>query len=255
MGRNPGLAKYFNDCVDFSFSPEEFEAKWTLFVQIWRVAAPHTYFGTLYENREGWVPCYFKHRFFPFLQSTHHSEGFNAVMKCYVTPHKSLMNFVKQYKKIQNHILVKEGGNDYKTDCLQLRLWSPFQIEHQEFKVYCRDIYLRFKNEFELIGRYNVRPFGGNFYKLEPNRTFCAKYGTRTYLVIANVEQGEYSCECSKMDRDGILCCHILKMFTHLDFDEILDRCVGGCIWLHSTRRRVGAVCYATGGTEASSAC
>nr|XP_051197227.1 uncharacterized protein LOC127310608 [Lolium perenne] len=91
-------------------------------------------------------------------------------------------------------------------------------------EIYCRDIYLRFRNEFELIGRYNVLPFGCNFYKLEPNRGWCAKYGTRTYLVTANKEEGTYYCECSKMDRDGILCCHILKIFTHLGVDEIPDR-------------------------------
>jgi hypothetical protein len=37
MGRNPGLAEDFNECIDFSFSPEEFEAKWALFVAKWLV--------------------------------------------------------------------------------------------------------------------------------------------------------------------------------------------------------------------------
>ena len=56
-----------------------------------------------------------------------------------------------------------------------------------------------------MIGRYNVLPFGGNFYRLEPNRGWCAKYGPRTYMVTANREEEMYSCECSKMDRDGML--------------------------------------------------
>ncbi|XP_071685140.1 protein FAR1-RELATED SEQUENCE 5-like [Lolium perenne] len=193
LGGNPGLAEDFNYCIDFSFSPEEFEAKWALFVG----------------------------KFFPFLQSTQRSEGFNAILKRYTNPKNSILHFVKQYEKLQSHVLVKEGGNDYMTDCLELRPWSPFPVEEHAFKVYCRDIYLRFRNEFELIGRYNVLPFGCNFYKLEPNRGWCAKYGTRTYLVTANKEEGTYYRECSKMDRDGILCCHILKIFTHLGVDEI----------------------------------
>ncbi|KAK1661310.1 hypothetical protein QYE76_049469 [Lolium multiflorum] len=225
LGRNPGLAEDFNDCIDFSFSPEEFEAKWALFVGKWPVVGgANSYFTTLYANRAKWVPCYFKHRFFPFLQSTQRSEGFNAILKRYTNPHKSILNFVQQYEKLQTHVLVKEGGNDYRTDCLELTPWSPFPVEEHAYKVYCRDIYLRFRNEFELIGRYNVLPFGCNFYKLEPNRGWCAKYGTRTYLVTANKEEATYYCECSKMDRDGILCCHILKIFTHLGVDEIPDR-------------------------------
>jgi hypothetical protein len=111
MGRNPGLAEDFNECIDFSFSPEEFEAKWALFVVKWPAAvAGDTYFATMFEHRASWVPCYFKHRVFPFLQSTQCSEGFNAVLKCYVNPHKSLLNFMRQYEKIQVHVLVKEGG-------------------------------------------------------------------------------------------------------------------------------------------------
>ncbi|KAM0840842.1 hypothetical protein ACQ4PT_059383 [Festuca glaucescens] len=206
LGRNPGLAEDFNECIDFSFTAEEFEAKWALFLAKWPAAAANSYFGTLYENRQMWVPCYFKHRFHPFLQSTRRSEGFNAVLKCYVNPHKSILNFVKQ------------------TDFLEMQPWSPFPIEEHAYKVYCRDIYLRFRNEFELIGRYNVRPFCGNFYRLEPNRKWCAKYGSRTYLVTSNQDEGVYYCECSKMDRDGILCCHILKIFTHLGVDEIPER-------------------------------
>ncbi|KAM0840843.1 hypothetical protein ACQ4PT_059383 [Festuca glaucescens] len=155
LGRNPGLAEDFNECIDFSFTAEEFEAKWALFLAKWPAAAANSYFGTLYENRQMWVPCYFKHRFHPFLQSTRRSEGFNAVLKCYVNPHKSILNFVKQ---------------------------------------------------------------------LEPNRKWCAKYGSRTYLVTSNQDEGVYYCECSKMDRDGILCCHILKIFTHLGVDEIPER-------------------------------
>jgi hypothetical protein len=131
---------------------------------------------------------------------------------------------MRQYEKIQVHVLVKEGGNDYRTDYLDLHPWSPFPIEHQALQVYCRDIYLRFRNELELIRRYNVHPFGGNYYKLEPNSAFCGKYGSRMYLVIASKDEGLYTCECAKMEWDGLLCCHILKMFTHLGVDEIPDR-------------------------------
>ena len=99
----------FNDCIDFSFTPEEFESKWAAFVLKWPVVAG-THFDKLYEYRTMFVPCYFKHRFFPFLQSTQRSEGFNAVLKRYVNPHNSVLNFVKQYEKIQTHVLVREGG-------------------------------------------------------------------------------------------------------------------------------------------------
>ena len=66
LGRNPGLSEDFNLCVDFSFTPDEFEQNWAVLMMKYE-AITHTHFEKLYEYRNTWVPCYFKHRFFPFL--------------------------------------------------------------------------------------------------------------------------------------------------------------------------------------------
>ena len=69
---------------------------------------------------------------------------------------------MKQYEKIQTHVLVREGAQDYRTEHLQTDLWSPFPIEKQAYETYTRDLYKKFRNEFEMIGRYNVRPRGAH---------------------------------------------------------------------------------------------
>ncbi|XP_020195395.4 protein FAR1-RELATED SEQUENCE 5-like [Aegilops tauschii subsp. strangulata] len=173
--RNPGLSDDFNKCVDFSFTIDEFEQNWAGLMMKYE-AMTHT--EKLYEYRSTWVPCYFKHMFFPFLQSTQRSEGFNAVLKRYVNPHNSMLNFVKQYEKIQNHILAKEGCNDYRTEHLEIELWSNFPIEKQAYKTYTRDLYRKFIEEFELIGRYNAFQVGADIFELRPNQEFVAKYGS-----------------------------------------------------------------------------
>ena len=86
LGQNPGLSKDFNNYVDFSLTPEEFEAGWCELMMKYE-AMTDSHFKNLYKYRETWVPCYFKHQFFPFLQSTQCSEGFNTVLKQYVNPH------------------------------------------------------------------------------------------------------------------------------------------------------------------------
>nr|XP_040252312.1 protein FAR1-RELATED SEQUENCE 3-like [Aegilops tauschii subsp. strangulata] len=218
--QNPGLFDDFNYYVDFSFTIDEFEQNRAGLMMKYK-AMTHTHFEKLYEYRSTWVPCYFKHRFFPFLQSTQRSEGFNAVLKRYVNPHNSMFNFFKQYEKIQNHILAKEGYNDYRTEHLEIELWSNFPIGRQAYKTYTRDLYRKFREEFELIGRYNAFQVGADLFELRPNQEFVAKYGSRNYLVQARVEEGSYLCECCKMDKDGMLRCHILKVFTHLGVDVI----------------------------------
>ncbi|XP_040249684.2 protein FAR1-RELATED SEQUENCE 5-like [Aegilops tauschii subsp. strangulata] len=150
LARNPDLVKDFNECIDFSSTPAEFERKWAA-LQLKYEGLMHGHFEKLYEDRATWVPCYFKFRFFPFLQSTQRSEGFNAVLKRYVNPHKSILNFVKQYEKIQVHILVREGGNDYRTEHLEAQRWSRFPIERHAYKAYTRDIYVKFRTEFQMI--------------------------------------------------------------------------------------------------------
>ena len=108
LARNPELTQELNYIIDFSLTPQEFEAKWAAMLEKYDVVG-HKELAALYAIRKTWVPCYFQNCFFPFLQSTQCSEGFNAVLKRYVNPHNSILNFVKQYQKIQVHILVKEG--------------------------------------------------------------------------------------------------------------------------------------------------
>ncbi|XP_044440752.1 protein FAR1-RELATED SEQUENCE 5 isoform X1 [Triticum aestivum] len=220
LARNPDLVKDFNECIDFSFTSAEFERKRAALQ--WKYEGlMHGHFEKLYEDRATWVPCYFKFRFFPFLQSTQCSEGFNAVLKRYVNPHKSILNFVKQYEKIQVHILVREDGNDYRTKHLEAQRWSRFPIERHAYKAYTRDIYVKFRTEFQMIGQYDVCPARINFYYLEPNTEEVLGYGSRKYLVTVRPEPAIYDCECCKWHRDGMLCCHVLKIFTHLGVNEI----------------------------------
>ncbi|KAM0876885.1 hypothetical protein ACQ4PT_035877 [Festuca glaucescens] len=163
LGRHPGLAEDFNECINESMSEDEFEARWAEMILKWELSE-HETFLWLKKYAKYWVPCYYIHCFFPFLQSTQRSEGFNAVLKRYINPHNSIKHFVKQYEKIQQRILGKEGHNDFRTDELVVKTWSPFPIEKHALDVYTRPIYNRFKLEFELIGRYNVQPHGNNFY-------------------------------------------------------------------------------------------
>ncbi|KAM0889705.1 hypothetical protein ACQ4PT_027520 [Festuca glaucescens] len=221
LGRHPGLAENFNECINESMSEDEFEARWAEMIAKWQLAE-HETFLWLKKYAKYWVPCYYRHRFFPFLQSTQRSEGFNVALKRYINPHNSIKDFVKQYEKLQQRILCKEGHNDYRTDELEPETWSPFPIEKHALAVYTRPVYHRFKLEFALIGCYNIQPQGNNFYQLVPNNEKCYPYGARYYMVNAN--GGQFNCECCKYERDGLLCCHVLKVFTHIGVDAIPEQ-------------------------------
>lgn len=75
-----------------------------------------------------------------------------------------------------------------------------------------------------MIGHYNAFQIGVETFELRPNTEWDVKYGSRNYLVVAIIPEGLYSCECCKMERDGILCCYILKVFTHIGLDVLPEQ-------------------------------
>ncbi|CAM0150013.1 unnamed protein product [Urochloa decumbens] len=207
------LNEDFKECVNHTVTPAEFEEKWAAMLTKHHLEG-NVHFQRLYAIKSSFVPAYYMHCFFPFLQSTQRSEGFNAVLKKDVNPNMSILHFVRQYQKIQEKCLVAEEGQEFKTDDREQRRWSKYPIERHAASVYTKNLFYRFSKEFEKTAEYDVKLAGEFQYLLVPNNTTVYGYGKREYLVTAIEGDNSYFCECSKFDRDGILCCHILKIMT-----------------------------------------
>ncbi|KAJ1257382.1 hypothetical protein BS78_K070000 [Paspalum vaginatum] len=173
-----GMENEYNDTVNYSLTPEEFEAKWVAMINRY-IAHDNEILVNLYHIRHLWVPAYFMDRFFPFLQSTQRSESFNGVLKRYVNPHNSILDFCRQYKKIQDKTDVAEDKQDFRTDQKVPSPWSRFPIEKHAIEVYTRNIYFRFRVEFEKIADYVACPVYPNMYRLSPVLDFASGYGRR----------------------------------------------------------------------------
>ena len=65
-------------------------------------------------------------------------------------------------------------------------MYTAYQVDERTFKV-C-----------SLLGMYDSEPEG-------PDKG-------RNYFVKASINEGKYYCQCCKFERDGIVCCHILKI-------------------------------------------
>jgi len=85
--------------LNYTVTPDEFETKWVEMINKYHLG-DDVHFQHLYAIRSSFVPTYYMHCFYPFLQSTQRSEVFNAVLKKYVNPNMSVLHFVKQYQKI-----------------------------------------------------------------------------------------------------------------------------------------------------------
>ncbi|XP_062197304.1 protein FAR1-RELATED SEQUENCE 9-like [Phragmites australis] len=181
--------------------PKEFEAKWQAMIQKHGLQ-DNKHFGHLYSIRQSFVPAYYMHCFFSFLQSTQRSEGFNAVLKLYVSPNLSILDIVKQYQKIQDKYLVAQDGQDFRTDDKTRNTWSKNPIEKHPSTVYMKNIFYRFSKEFEKIEEYFVQHIADYQFMLVPNDK-----------LVPNRKK------CS-----GIICCHIIKVMSRFGVKKLPDR-------------------------------
>ncbi|CAL4993485.1 unnamed protein product [Urochloa decumbens] len=171
----------------------------------------------LYGLRKSFIPAYYMEDF-----TTAHSEGFNAVLKRYVNPQMSILNFVRQYMKIQEKISCDEDENEFNSDQkVPSVLFSGYPIEEHACKFYTRKIYYKFQVELKLSTSYKITEVSGCTYTLTPTKGYVFGYDMRDYMVFAVVGAKIYACECSEMKWDGILCCHILKIMTQEHIEEI----------------------------------
>ncbi|KAM0871608.1 hypothetical protein ACQ4PT_039272 [Festuca glaucescens] len=143
IAKNEELRKDFNEIVDYSLTPAEFEARWAEMI-VKHDVSQNKHLTDLYGIRDHFVPAYFMNCFFPFLQTTARSEGFNAVLKKYTTPHGRLLHFFKQYMKLQEKIDCTEDHNEFEGDDKTLRVWGDFPMEEQMLKTYTIPIFRKF---------------------------------------------------------------------------------------------------------------
>jgi hypothetical protein len=83
-------------------------------------------------------------------------------------------------------------------------------MEEQALQVYTMPIYLRFRAELRKVTSYNANQVDEHNFDVVPISGSVFGYGKRSYRVEANSNEGIYNCECAKISRDGILCCHVL---------------------------------------------
>ena len=215
ISKHEALRRDFNEIIDYCLTVAEFETRWSE-MMLKHGVADNAHLLDLYDLRATFVPAYFMDRFFPFLQTTSRSEGFNAVLKKYVNPHDSLLRFFKQYMKLQERIEIAEDAHEFIGEERTVRVWSDFPMEKQMLETYTLPIYNRFQVELRKITSYNARDCGGGLYEIFPIQGSVFGYGRRSYMVACDLANGVYNCQCCKFSRDGILCCHAMKVMTYI---------------------------------------
>ncbi|CAM0943966.1 unnamed protein product [Alopecurus aequalis] len=215
--------KKYNDCVSFhtTYMTNTYKMSCAPFIGINNYEQSIQF--ALYDKRKYWVPAYFMHNFFPFLQTTQRSEGFNAVLKKYVNPFNSVLEFVKQFAEIQAKIMKAQNKVEADSTLTTPSKFCYHPIEHQVSKVYTRNIHVRFQFEMQNMYSYNIKQTGEKTFLAKCITKYVPNYYNRAYEVYADPTNEEYRCTCCKFERDGIVCCHILRTMAQIGITKLPD--------------------------------
>jgi hypothetical protein len=118
--------------------------------------------------------------------------------------------------KLQERIEVAEDANEFIDEDRTVGVRSEYPMERQALKTYTLPIYHHFQLELRKNTSYNARDYGYVVFEIFPIQGSMFWYGNKSYMVYVDFENEIYNCECFIFNRDGILCCHVLKVISYL---------------------------------------
>ncbi|KAJ1261643.1 hypothetical protein BS78_09G046300 [Paspalum vaginatum] len=222
-----GMEKILNELVYDSVSIQEFEDGWQKMLKDFGTA-DNKHLEMIYKLRTTWVPVYFKNVLCPFIHSTSRSESTNSHFKDFVLPKDSIENFMHQYKIIQESAISKEDENRFRSMVKQTTFCTQQPIERQAARIYNRDIFVKFQTELYSSSAFSVKEIiKDHKYTLRKNHNYDnPEFLKDSFNIEFNRIKNEFICECSKLERDGLPCCHILRLFTQMCINELPEHCI-----------------------------
>ncbi|KAM0824299.1 hypothetical protein ACQ4PT_070290 [Festuca glaucescens] len=151
-----------------------------------------------------------------FIEEHSHENIQKFALKKYLRSHKKIPKEEKKFIDLLHEIDVCEDAHDFDGDDKVVRLWGDFPMEKQILDTYTLPLYNRYQIEMRKITSYNCRDLGGGLYEIFPVQNYVHGYGSRSYLVHVFPETEVYNCVCCKFNKDGILCCHVMKVMSYI---------------------------------------
>ncbi|XP_021321357.1 protein FAR1-RELATED SEQUENCE 9-like [Sorghum bicolor] len=142
-----------------------------------------------------------------------------------VHPQDSVLQFLTQYEYIMETMIEKEYREAAKGETTNPLLWGRSQIEKQVSKFYTRSIFFKFQEllrDSTALTIDSIAKEGSQMTVQVLKRVYKEGEVTmKTYNVAANQGSETYTCSCNMFDQDGLLCPHILKVFTTFDVQHV----------------------------------
>ncbi|CAN6247646.1 unnamed protein product [Urochloa humidicola] len=219
MAHRVGMETELTRLVTNSVSTEEFENGWQAMLEKYN-AASNAHLDLMYQTRLMWVPVYFKHVFSPFTRC---SKSKYSIFRDYVQQNDTIETFISQYEIFKEEAVNIEDGDRFDSTPKKAvySTWHP--IERHAAEIYTKGVFLRFQKE--LLGASAFNAFEKEkdaIYTVEKALDYeDAEFLRDSFSIEVNLKTNTFNCICSKFERDGIVCCHVLRLFTQFSINKI----------------------------------
>ncbi|KAI4332854.1 hypothetical protein L6164_017732 [Bauhinia variegata] len=206
---HPSFYGELYSCINFSETIDDFESSWQSLLDKYDLRK-NEWLQAVYNARQQWAPVYFRGTFFASLLSNH---GVSSFFDGYVNQQTTLPLFYKQYESALEHSLEKEIEADNDTICTTPVLKTPSPMEKQAANVYTKRIFAVFQKELveTFVYTANIIENDGLVNKY---RVVKYEHDHKAYIVTLDLSELKANCSCQMFEYSGILCRHILTVFT-----------------------------------------
>ncbi|XP_061344026.1 protein FAR1-RELATED SEQUENCE 3-like [Gastrolobium bilobum] len=206
---HPSFYGELYSCINFSETIEDFESAWKSLLDKYDLQK-NDWLQAVYNARKQWAPVYFRGTFFAAFTSNH---GVSSFFDGYVNQQTTIPFFFKQYERSLEHSLEKEIEADYDTICTTPVLKTPSPMEQQAANLYTKKIFAKFQEELVETFVYTANNVDDDGV-VSKYRVAKYEHDHKAYMVTLDISEMKANCSCQMFEYAGILCRHILTVFT-----------------------------------------
>ncbi|KAH9623209.1 hypothetical protein KSS87_002421, partial [Heliosperma pusillum] len=206
----PNFQTELYNCVNLTETIDDFESSWALIIHRYDLSN-NDWLQTIYDARRQWVPVYFRNSFFAAVFPDQEVDC--SFFDGHVNEHTTLAMLFRQYERVMEYWLDKEIEADFDTFANRPDLKTPSPMEKQVADLYTKKIFAKFQEELVETFVYTANRIGGDSLT---STYHVAKFEDdhKAYTVILSISDLRASCSCLMFEYSGILCRHILTVFT-----------------------------------------
>lgn len=154
------------------------------------------------------------------IKSTQLSESVNVGIKRFMNVNLDIIKKIKRFEDFVEEKRYNELKCEYEAQQKISRLRNSYsKILQQVSELYTPSIFDQFQHEYELFKNFYVKSID-----MQPSLIDCVivmENNLGEWRVSLDLDKNSICCSCRKFESFGILCCHCLRVFIHMDIKSV----------------------------------